>query len=272
MINRILPPLLFILSLFFIFPGCSVKKPLLSDRILKNNFPSPQVVLEKIDRDDHFKYTLNAIAHIEVNTSEERYPLKVAVMLKRPSSMRLEAIPIFGPPDLLLSVHEDILKVFLPHKGEFYIGQATTKNLRHFFPFFTTGLKVEDMTSILLGTHPKIKEKSVTLNGSFEGDIYRIDIVSENRRIQSLWIDTEKYYLVRVDLFDGNNSRLYSAMFTGHYSVGNLTMPQRVIIASGGDDKQNIIIRYSDVQTATGIDTAQFDLQPPPGIRPISMD
>jgi len=272
MIKRILPPLLFILSLFFIFPGCSVKKPPLSDRILKNNFPSPQVVLEKIYRDDPFKYILNAIAHIEVNTSEERYPLKVAVMLKRPSSMRLEAIPIFGPPDLLLSVHEDILKVFLPHKGELYIGQATTKNLRHFFPFFTTGLKVEDMTSILLGTHPKIKEKSVTLNGSFEGNIYRIDIVSENRRIQSLWIDTEKYYLVRVDLFDGNNSRLYSARFTGHYSVGNLTMPQRVIIASGGDDKQNIIIRYSDVQTATGIDTAQFDLQPTPGIRPISMD
>jgi hypothetical protein len=272
MIKRILPPLLFILSLFFIFPGCSVNKPLLSDRVLKNNFPSPHDVLEKLDRDDHFKKTLNAIAHIELHASEKRYPLKAAVMLKQPSSFRVESIPVFGPPDLLLSVHADILKVFLPHKGEFYIGQATTKNLIHFLPFFTTGLRVEDITSILLGTHPKIKEKSFTLNGSFEGDIYRIDIVSENRRLQSLWIDTEKYYLVRVDLFGANNSRLYSAKFTGHYSVGNVTMPQRVIIASGGDDKQNIIIRYSDVQTATGIDTAQFDLQPPPGIRTIFMD
>jgi len=266
-----LPPIFYILLLFFIFPGCSVKKTPLFNHISKNNFPSTQAVLEETDRNDHLKNTLKAIAHIEVITPEGRYPLKVAVMLKKPSSLRLEVIPVIGPPELLLTVHENFLKVFLPQKGEFYIGPATTNNLGYFFPFSAKGLQIEDIISILFGTHPKIIEKSITLNGSSEDDLYRIDVLSENRKIQSLWIDTE-YHIVMVDSYARDNSRRYSAIYTEYNSIGSLTLPQKVTVVIGDDDKQNIVIRYSDIEVATSVDAAQFDLQPPTGIRPIYLD
>jgi hypothetical protein len=267
-----LPLIFFVLFFSLIFPGCSIKKTLTTIDVSKNGLPSPRIVLERIDHYDHFNDTLKAIAHIEVNTPEGRYPLKVAVMVKRPSLLRLEVIPFIGPPDLILAVYDDILKVFLPQKAKFYVGKATTKNLGYFFPFSTAGLQIDGMTSILLGTHPIIQGKSITLDGSLEDGLYRIDILSESKRMQSLWVDTEKYNLVRVDLFSDDNSRLLSTRFMGHIGKANVIIPREIMIVTGESDKQKIIIRYSDVQMETGVDTEQFKLQPPPGIKSIYID
>ena len=131
--------------------------------------------------------------------------------------------------------------------------------------------EIEGITSILIGTHPEIKGKTITLEGSPDGTLYRLDILSENRKIQSLWVDSEKR-LVRVDLFAGDNSRLYSARFIGCDCIENMTLPENVTIAYGDNDKPDIIIRYVDIGPAKGIDATIFDLKPPPGVIPISLD
>ncbi|MCG6534696.1 MAG: hypothetical protein L7F78_08420 [Syntrophales bacterium LBB04] len=267
-----LPSFFFILSFFLIFSACTITKTQIIGGGGKQIFSSPLVVLEKIDRDNQFKDGVKAIARIEVNTPEGRYPLKAALVLKRPSSFRLETIPVIGPADLFLTVHENVLKVFVPQNGKFYIGKATTRNLAHFIPVPATALSIEDMTSILLGMHPEIRGKTITLDGSSEGSLYRIDILSENRKIQSLWVEPEEDRLVRVDLFADNNSRLFSARFIGRGRVENMTMPENVTIAYGDNDKPAIIIRYVDIGPAKGIDATIFDLKPPPGVIPISMD
>jgi outer membrane lipoprotein-sorting protein len=193
-------------------------------------------------------------------------------MVKKPSSLRLEILPLIGPPELILSVHGNILKVFLPQKGEFYIGQASEKNLGSFFPFSTAGLQIEDIISILFGTHPPIKEKSFTLRGSSDEGLYRVDILSEKRKIQSLLIDSESYKLMRVNLFDNDNNPRYSVRFFGQSVTENLTIPEKITLASGDDENPYITIRYSDAQRAAGVDAASFDLQPPSNITTISMD
>jgi hypothetical protein len=260
------------MSFFLIFSACAITKTQKIGGGLKQSFSSPLVVLEKIDRDSQLKDGVKAIARIEVNTPEGRYPVKAALVLKIPSSLRLESIPVIGPSDLFLTVHENVLKVFVPQKGKFYIGKATTRNLAHFIPIAATALRIEDLTSILLGMHPEIKGKTITLDGSYDGSLYRVDILSENRKIQSLWVDPEEDHLVRVDLFAGDNSRLCSAQFIGRDHIENMTLPQSVTIAYGDNDKPDIIIRYVDIGPAKGIDATIFDLKPPPGVIPISID
>jgi hypothetical protein len=259
------------MSFFLIFSACTITKTQKIGGGSKQSFSSPLVVLEKIDSDNQFKDGVKAIARIEVNTPEGRYPLKAALVLKKPSSLRLESIPVIGPADLFLTVHENVLKVFVPQNGKFYIGKATTRNLAHFIPVAATGIEIEDMTSILLGMHPEIRGKTITLDGSSDGSLYRVDILSENRKIQSLWVDPGDR-LVRVDLFAGDNSRSYSARFIGWDCIENMTLPQNVTIAYGDNDKPDIIIRYVDIGPAKGIDATIFDLKPPPGVIPISLD
>jgi len=266
-----LPSIFFILSLFLIFPACAIKKIQKTDESSRQGFPSPLAVLEKIDSSNHFNDVIKAIARIEVNTPDGRYPLKAALVLKRPSSLRLESIPLIGPTNLFLTVHENALKVFVPEKGKFYIGEATTRNLAYFLPVAATGLEIEGITSILIGTHPEIKGKTIILDGSPDGILYRVDILSERRKIQSLWVDPDGL-LVRVDSFAGDNSRLYSARFTGRDSIENTTLPQNVTITYGDNEKPDIIIRYVDIGLAKGIDATIFDLRPPPGIIPTSLD
>jgi len=261
-----------ILSLFFIFPGCATQKAHTVSHISENNFPPPQVILEKIDREDQRKDSLKAIAHIEVNTLRGRYPLKVALMVKRPSSLRLEILPLIGPPELILSVHGNILKAFLPQKGEFYIGQASEKNLGGFFPFPMKGFVIEDITSILLGTHPTVKEDSLTFKASHDEGFYRVDILSEKRKIQSLFIDIENNKLMRVNLFDNDNNQRYSVRFSGQSVSEKLMIPNTISLTSGDDEASRIIIRYSDAQSATEVDAASFDLLPPSNATIISMD
>jgi hypothetical protein len=265
------PSIFIVLLLFLIFPACAIKKTLNIDEGPGKDFSSPLAVLEKIDSNSHFHGGVKAIARIEVNTPEGRYPLKAALMLKRPSSLRLESIPLIGPANLFLTVHENILKVFVPEKGKFYIGKATKMNLARFLPVAATGLEIEGMTSILIGMHPEIKGRTITIDGSRDGTLYRLDILSENRKIQSLWVDPEKR-LVRVDLFAGDNSRLYSARFMGWDCIENMPLPENVTIAYGDNDKPDIIIRYVDIGPAKGIDATVFDLKPPPGVIPISLD
>ena len=221
-----LPSFFFIMSVFLIFSACAIIQTQKAGGGSKQSFSSPLIALEKIDRDNQRKDGVKAIARIEVNTPEGRYPLKAALVLKPPSSLRFESMPIIGPADLFLTVHENVLKVFVPQKGKFYIGKATTRNLAYFIPIAATALRMEDMMSILLGMRPEIRGKTITLDGSSDGSLYRVDIFSENRKIQSLWVDPEEDHLVRVDLFTGDNSRLYSARFIGRDRIENMTLPR----------------------------------------------
>jgi hypothetical protein len=181
-------------------------------------------------------------------------------------------MPIIGPADLFLTVHENVLKVFVPQKGKFYTGKATSRNLAYFIPVAATALRIEDMTSILLGMRPEIGGKTITLDGSSDGGLYRVDVFSEGRKIQSLWVDPGEDRLVRVDSFAADNSRLYSARFIGREHIENMTMPESVTIAYGDNEKPDIIIRYVDIGPAKGLDATIFDLKPPPGVKPDSLD
>ncbi len=259
------------LSLFQFFPACAIKKTLSLGEGPEKGFSSPLAVLEEIDSNSRSGAGIEAIARIEVYTPQGRYPLKVALVLQRPSSLRLESMPIIGPSDLFLTVHENILKVFVANKREFYVGEATKKNLAHFLPVSDKGLDIEGITSILTGTHPEIRGSTITLEGSSDGTLYRIDVLSESRKIQSLWVDSGKK-LVRVDLFTGENTRLYSARFMGRHCTENVSLPENVTIAYGDNDKPDIVIRYVDIGPAKRIDAMIFDLKPPPGVVPISLD
>ncbi|MDI6776652.1 MAG: DUF4292 domain-containing protein [Syntrophales bacterium] len=259
------PAFVLIISFLFAFSGCLPGKVPLSAAY----FSSPENALEKAASKAHLKGTLRAIARMEIITTRGRYPARVAVMLQKPSFLRVETIPLIGPPDFFLSVKGNVLKVFLPRKGEFYIGEATTKNLSSFFPI---SLPVEEMLSILTGTCPVLDERGQTLEGIPEGKLYRIDVTSQNKKIRSLWLDPADNHLVRVDAFADQGNILYSVKFEGFVRVENVIIPRKVTVATRGADKRSITIEYSDPQLSAETDPEVFDLPLPPGVEPIMMN
>jgi hypothetical protein len=233
----------------------------------------PETVLEEMIRPD--QGILMAVANIEVTHEAGRYSTKAALLIKRPSSLRVEAIPVIGPVYLFLSIHEDSLKMFLPQKEAFYIGKATTENLIHIANFLATGLSTEDLLSIMLGTYPRVREKNVLLKGFMEGHLYRVDMVAEGRKLQSIWVDPSTHHLVEVRVFKDSGSASYTAMFEGFDDTsGSPAIPLKVTLISEMADNHpsKVIIRYSSVQFASDVDAFAFDLQVPQGVAPIYLD
>ncbi len=253
------------LFLFLAFGGCTHKNVTTP---FKGYILPPEDVLKNISRTDSLKNTLKAIAHITVDTPQGKHSMKVALIVKRPSFLRVEAMPLIGPSDLFLSISENSLKVFLPKEGKFYVGHATRKNLAMFFPI---NLKTEDIISTLAGTPPYIKEQNITLQGQVEGKLYRIDVIAQGEKIQSLWVNPDGN-LVKFEVLDNEGKISYTARFKDHHQICGSSMPGKVTIVTEKPCKLNARIRYSDTQLTQDVNPAVFDLDIPPGVEPIFID
>ena len=148
-------------------------------------------------------------------------------MMKRPAFLRVESIPLMGPPDLYLSVAEGELRVFLPGKGAFYTGRATPQNISRFFPVF---MPAADMVSLLMGVPPEDAEEMQSLAGEREEGLYRVDQYQSGRKMRSLWIDPADGRLIRFRRFMEDGSIVYTADFADHTRIGEDFLPQQVTI------------------------------------------
>ena len=250
--------------LLLVFCGCAAA-PKMTARM---DFASPEAALEHIAAQTPVDAALQAMADVRVATREGgTYPLKLAVLLKKPASLRVEAIPLFGPPAFFLSVRDRTLRVFLAETRAFYIGRATPDNVARYLPL---KMDPEDLIAVLTGTCYAPPGPGTLLQGRPEGDHYRIDLVEPLKR-RTLWVRTTDGFLERLEVY-GEQQRLYRAHFEEPLRVEGMVLPQKITIVSEGMDGISVSIRYADIQFLKDIDPETFDLKTPPGVEPVYLD
>ncbi len=232
--------------------------------VIKRPAALPQDILEKIAMPGSSD-TIRATARISLSSPEGNYSRKMALLLRMPSSLRVETIPLFGPADFFLSANPESLKVFFPGEGKFYVGAASRENL---FLFFKVFLSPRDMVPLLAGRSPHITEGR--LSGHMEENLYRVDIKSGKRK-RSLWVDPGDQTLTKVE--DSEDGRtLWNSTFSDYIVVSGTTYPRRIRIEVKEPGRVNMDIRYLDLDISSAGDTEIFDLQIPSGITPILID
>lgn len=206
---------------------------------------------------------MKAIASIQVTTPTGAYPLKLAVLLRRPASMRVEAIPVLGPPNFYLAIHEDRLKALLPEKNEFYAGRATRENIAMFLPL---RIDVESLVSLLMGIPPVVAAKDPQREASTEKDSCRIDIRAGGGRIQSLRVRPADGLIEGIDVYNGGEKPLYRVRYEDFLQSGEFATPRKITIVSE-EDRTTLTIRYAEVEWSAEEDKTAFDLKVPPGMK-----
>jgi hypothetical protein len=250
---HILPLLIAVLG--SILSGCA------SGRVAEPGSPylSPETALRALASSDPGDRTLTAIARIEIKTHSERHVLKAALMMKRPAQLRLESIPLFGPPDFFLSIDTGEIRVFLPGKAAFYADRATEENLSRFLPLV---LSATEMVSLLMGRLPEAKETGSVRKGKWEDGLYRVDQYRSGGKILSAWIDpAEGNLLRRIETYTEAGHVTNTAEFMEHAGEGSL--PRRIKITQGA---VSLDVRYTDVRLDDGGEP--FALPVPEGITP----
>jgi len=224
----------------------------------------PENVLGKIAMPDSGDI-IRTTANITIDSCEGKYSGKMALLLKMPSCLRVETMPVFGSADFFLSANEEFVKVFFPGEGKFYVGRATRENLFLFFKIF---LSPSDMVSILAGLPPQIMEGS--LSEHVEGKLYRIDIKS-GKKTRLLWINPDDYTLTKIEDIDDGRV-IYRATFEGHIVVNKMLYPKKISIEVEEPERVSIDVRYLDIDILSDGNTTVFDLQTPSGIVPVFID
>jgi len=234
---------------------------------------SPQARWQQLTAVEGNPTALKALARIDLTTRSGRYPLKVAILLQYPNRIRLESLPLFGPPDFYLSVENGDLKVFLPQEGKYYIGTASQTQLASFLPFISSSFQLSDMLALLRGAVPLIRDQGITLKGFQESKEYRLEVYQGEQKIQVFWLTPESNHLIRAKLWDKNGDLRYTAQFDEHGGFKEAAdFPTKLTVTTGNPNPATLTLRYTDLQLMPEIPSSSFSLEIPAGIEPLRLN
>lgn len=247
---------LFLLPLF----SCNLNKQV----IVSPDFSVGEMPVSLIGFVDD-RHIFSAIAQMELIKTDGYYPFKAALIIKRPSYLRLELLPLIGTPDFLLTVTPEKVNIFIPSKKEFYSGQPTSNRLHKFFPW---PMDIEEMLMIFTGAYPSLKEGNISYRGYREDNLSRLEMTAPSGGAQTVWLGKSNK-LLKLVRRDKTGQELYTAEYV--YADDFSAIPDKITITMA-DGVTSLTVRYSDVNIEKATDLSVFDLAAPADVKTIILE
>lgn len=245
-----------ILALVLMLGGCAIGKTVVPEKT--KGFPSPQAALEAIkprnDTDTLYRMT----AKVSISSPQGKLNFRLAVIMRSPDRLRLESIPVFGPPDFFLTTQGERFRVYLPGTQEFLMGKASPDNLSRFLPLTWS---VERWMAMLQGNKSAAFPVAGKLQGKMEGLLYRIDVFSEDAVTDSLWINLERNRLEKTEQLISAGLK-ETVVFKSFREINGRDFPASILINTGAGKTLTIV--YETIETTNKMEDDLFLLLPPP--------
>jgi outer membrane lipoprotein-sorting protein len=209
--------------------------------------------------------TLSALAQIDLVTKQGYQQVKAALVIKKPSYLRLELLPIIGTPDFFLVATPVQMAIFIPSRGEYYRGKPTGANLAKFLSW---DFSIEDIVTIFSGTYPSLPEKEVSSQSYQEGNFLRIEMKAKSGRSQTIWIG-EKNRLSKYIRNDESGKEIYQVQYDDYEPESIIAGKITIKMADG---ITSISVKYSGLKIETSADLSIFEMPTPEGIKTIFLD
>jgi hypothetical protein len=247
-----------LLLLTFLVCGCTLQTVVNHDYPLEKNPASNTGFIAENE-------VLSAIVQIDVNTVDGYFPAKAALIIKKPSYLRLEMLPIIGTPDFFLAASPEKMSIFIPSKGKFYYGQPTGANLKKFLPW---KFNIEDIVMIFTGTYPSLKEKDISYQSYQEKNIVRMEMKARSGISQIVWL-REDNRVLKIVRNDESGKEVYTVKYI--YGDAKNSIPEKITI-SMAEGITSLSVNFSDIKIEKATDLSVFDLAVPSDIDAIPLD
>jgi hypothetical protein len=204
--------------------------------------------------------TLSCDAKVFVEAPENggRYALHVS--LKRPASIRLEALTPMGDPAAVLVADQGRFALLDLRHNVFYKGPATPENLSRLIP---APLRDDELVSLITGDIPELPD-SRPESATRDGDGYRLVLASPRARQEvALGGDLR---LVEVRRFDAQRNLLWSVGLDEHDDSSGSQLPQ-LLHLDAPPGRINVDLRLRNVVAGKPPPAGAFLLGVPPGMR-----
>jgi hypothetical protein len=211
------------------------------------------------DNDD-----IQAIAQINLVTPQGSYPARVALIIKKPSYLRLELLPLFGPPEFFLTVNPQEMRILLPAKGELYRGKPTGENFARFLPW---KFDIEEMIAIFAGSYPNIGDIT-SYRSEADGKLLRIEMKAQSGATQIIWVDNTNR-LIKLQRLNEFDKELYTVHYEDYEQDKPIAGKINILMADG---VTSLSVKYADLKIEKGSDPVIFNLPVPAGFKEVLLD
>lgn len=206
-----------------------------------------------------------ATARMELSAAKGHYPLRAALILQKPSFLRLEALPVIGTPDFFLSATPKEMRIWIPSQNEFYAGSPSAENMARFLPW---ALDLEDLVMILSGSCPRLDADGLTYRHSEEGGGLRVDMKTPSGTSQTIWME-KSGPLTRLVRYAPDGKEIYSVRYEGYAS--SLALPGKILL-QWADREASLRVEYDDLKIEPSPDPSVFTLPVPDGVKILRLD
>jgi hypothetical protein len=206
-----------------------------------------------------------ATVEIDLKTDQGHYPVRAALIMQKPSYLRLEILPVIGTPDLYLAATPDHLQIFIPSSEEFYSGKPSVENLSRFLPW---GFNVEDIVMILTCSFPPAGGKQFSRASDHEDGMTGFNLKSPSGVVQTFWID-KSGRIKKLIRHDPEGREMFQVSYEDYTSENSLAGKITVIRT---DQDTSVSLKYTDLKIIRATNLTVFELSVPAGIQKINLD
>lgn len=250
--------ILIVLTLSVLSSGCAGKKSVGFGALSED---SSEIIARTVDE----TYRIVATTQIELTSAQGYYPIRAALILQRPSWLRLEMLPLIGTPDFFLTATPDEMRIFIPSRGEFYSGKPSAENLARFLPW---AINIEDLVMILSGAFPRLSGKNVSYDRYTEDGLMRVEMNAPASGSQTVWVE-KNGRVAKLVRKGADGEEIYQVHYEGN--TPEIPVARRIIIKMA-DPATSVSVTYKDIHIEKATDMSIFELVVSSGSKTIQMD
>ena len=200
----------------------------------------------------------DARAFVEAPNNDGRYTLHLSV--RRPASIRMEAITPMGDPAAVLVADRGRFALLDLRNNVFYRGPSTPENLSRLIP---APLRDDEMVALITGDIPELPD-SRPESAARDGDGYRLTIASPRLRQEvTLGADLR---VVAVRRLDAQNKVLWVVTLDEHDDASGAEVP-KLLHLEAPPDHIKVDLRMRNILAGKPPPSGAFLLGVPPGMR-----
>jgi outer membrane lipoprotein-sorting protein len=197
---------------------------------------------------------VRAAAEIDVEQAGSYHTARAALLLKKPSYLRLEILSVMGITGLCVITAPEKMTVYLPSKNEFYSGAPSRQNIGKFLPL---PLDAEEIVQVLIGSIPGLTDEGVQRRLEQENDVWRLEMNRPAGVSQTAFFNHKG--LIRLTRSGEDPKQWLSVDY--FYENAAESMPSKIVFTTA--DGGRVRITYTDVGIEKTDDVSMFDMNIP---------
>jgi len=243
--------------------GCAFLWP---GRVPREILFSPDL-LQRLQARNQRIQSIRALARVTITIGENHFRSEELIIVKKPASMRVEALSLIGQPLLYLTTDGEVFEALIPAENRLYRGEAAMKYLSSFFPFSGDA---REIIPLIVGEITWACQECLAAHYSQRDKVYILkeDTPEGSRRVY--WINPFHFSLVRAAELDNQQKPQWEVLFGNFRKKDGIPFPMGIEFqdfSSGSRMKMHLL----EWKINPPLDEDAFRLDVPKGVEIIEM-